>query len=140
MDESRFYGEPWLTTQGRMHFYASELTHRFSDALDARLYVSRNETERDVLLPMLSGVSGNPLAVAAGLAVDRIAPRLSFFFACHQGFFEGFRNDHAPILAQQRCDHAKRRRYRRDPIRGYAAPSRQTAQRRQIALGRRLTE
>ena len=27
-------------------------------------------------------------AVAAGLDVDRVAPRLSFFFACHQGFFE----------------------------------------------------
>jgi iron complex outermembrane receptor protein len=68
VDEGNFYGEPWLTTQGRMHFYASELTHRFSDALDARLYVSRNETERDVLLPMLAGVSGNRVARSYWLA------------------------------------------------------------------------
>ena len=27
-------------------------------------------------------------AIAAGLAVDEFAPRLSFFFACHQDFFE----------------------------------------------------
>ncbi|CAM3658370.1 Iron complex outermembrane receptor protein [Paracidovorax anthurii] len=63
-----FYGEPWLTSTGRLRFYASELTHRFSDALDARLYVSRNETDRDILLTTLAGVSGNRAARGYWLA------------------------------------------------------------------------
>ncbi|SFD39083.1 TonB-dependent siderophore receptor [Paracidovorax konjaci] len=55
--DSRFYGEPWLTSKGQLRFYSSELTHRFNDTLDARLYVSRNETDRDILLTTLTGVA-----------------------------------------------------------------------------------
>ncbi|KRB39375.1 MULTISPECIES: TonB-dependent siderophore receptor [unclassified Acidovorax] len=46
-----FYGEPWLTTDGRMRFYSTELQHRFTDALQGRVHLSRNETDRNVNLP-----------------------------------------------------------------------------------------
>ena len=58
---NNFYGEPWLTSNGHLRFYASELTHRFNDAVDARLYLSRNETARNVnivspLGPVVNGL------------------------------------------------------------------------------------
>ena len=43
---------------------------------------------QEVAFTLANGIAYVEAAVAAGLAVDRIAPRLSFFFACHQGFFE----------------------------------------------------
>ncbi|MFM8944578.1 MAG: methylmalonyl-CoA mutase [Actinomycetota bacterium] len=43
---------------------------------------------QEVAFTLANAVAYVEAAVAAGLAVDRVAPRLSFFFACHQGFFE----------------------------------------------------
>lgn len=43
-----FYGEPWLKTDGHLRFYSTELQHRFSDQLEGRVHLSRNETFRNV--------------------------------------------------------------------------------------------
>ena len=43
-----FYGEPWLNTDGHLRFYSTELQHRFSDQLEGRVHLSRNETFRNV--------------------------------------------------------------------------------------------
>ncbi|AYM95642.1 TonB-dependent siderophore receptor [Acidovorax sp. 1608163] len=43
-----FYGEPWLKTDGHLRFYSTELQHRFSDQVEARVHLSRNETFRNV--------------------------------------------------------------------------------------------
>ena len=45
-----FYGEPWLNTDGHLRFYSTELQHRISDQLEARVHLSRNETFRNVNL------------------------------------------------------------------------------------------
>ncbi|KQO14267.1 TonB-dependent siderophore receptor [Acidovorax sp. Leaf78] len=54
-----FYGEPWLTTDGRMRFYSTELEHRFTDVLQGRVHLSRNETNRNVNLPSPMGPAAN---------------------------------------------------------------------------------
>ncbi|WP_298207922.1 TonB-dependent siderophore receptor [Acidovorax sp.] len=46
-----FYGERWLTTDGNLRFYSTELQHRFANGLEGRVYLSRNETHRNVKLP-----------------------------------------------------------------------------------------
>jgi iron complex outermembrane recepter protein len=43
-----FYGEPWLNTDGHLRIYSTELQHRFSDQLEGRVHLSRNETFRNV--------------------------------------------------------------------------------------------
>ena len=43
---------------------------------------------QEVAFTLANGIAYVEAAAAAGLDVDRVAPRLSFFFACHQGFFE----------------------------------------------------
>jgi iron complex outermembrane receptor protein len=43
-----FYGEPWLKTDGHLRFYSTELQHRLSDQVEARVHLSRNETFRNV--------------------------------------------------------------------------------------------
>lgn len=43
-----FYGEPWLKTDGTLRFYSTELQHRFSNGLEGRVHLSRNETDRNV--------------------------------------------------------------------------------------------
>ena len=43
---------------------------------------------QELAFTLANGIAYVEAAVAAGLDVDAIAPRLSFFFACHQGFFE----------------------------------------------------
>ena len=55
----RFYGEPWLTTDGQMRFFSTELQHRLADGLEARLHLSRNETQRNVNLPSPMGPVSN---------------------------------------------------------------------------------
>ena len=42
----------------------------------------------EVAFTLADGIAYAEAAVAAGLAVDEFAPRLSFFFACHMDFFE----------------------------------------------------
>jgi len=43
---------------------------------------------QEVAFTLADGIAYVQAAVDAGLAVDDFAPRLSFFFACHQHFFE----------------------------------------------------
>ena len=43
---------------------------------------------QEIAFTLSDGVAYVEAALAAGLAVDEFAPRLSFFFACHQDFFE----------------------------------------------------
>ncbi|MFM7719508.1 MAG: methylmalonyl-CoA mutase, partial [Actinomycetota bacterium] len=43
---------------------------------------------QEVAFTLANGAAYVRAAVDAGLDVDAVAPRLSFFFACHQGFFE----------------------------------------------------
>lgn len=43
-----FYGEPWLRSDGHLRFYSTELQHRFSEQVEGRIYLSRNETFRNV--------------------------------------------------------------------------------------------
>ncbi|HEY1332016.1 MAG TPA: methylmalonyl-CoA mutase family protein [Actinomycetota bacterium] len=43
---------------------------------------------QEVAFTLSNAISYVRAAVDAGLAVDEFAPRLSFFFACHQNFFE----------------------------------------------------
>jgi methylmalonyl-CoA mutase N-terminal domain/subunit len=43
---------------------------------------------QEIAFTLADGISYVDAAVAAGLAVDEFAPRLSFFFACHMNFFE----------------------------------------------------
>jgi methylmalonyl-CoA mutase, N-terminal domain len=42
----------------------------------------------EIAFPLANGIAYVQAAVDAGLAVDDVAPRLSFFFACHMHFFE----------------------------------------------------
>ena len=50
-----FYGEPWLTTDGNLRFYSTEMQHRFANGLEGRVHLSRNETHRSVNLPSPMG-------------------------------------------------------------------------------------
>jgi methylmalonyl-CoA mutase N-terminal domain/subunit len=43
---------------------------------------------QEVAFTLANGIAYVQAALDAGLAVDRFAPRLSFFFACHMDFFE----------------------------------------------------
>ncbi|HZD79388.1 MAG TPA: methylmalonyl-CoA mutase family protein [Actinomycetota bacterium] len=43
---------------------------------------------QEVAFTLANGIAYVQAALAAGLAVDDFAPRLSFFFACHMNFFE----------------------------------------------------
>ncbi|MDP9068629.1 MAG: methylmalonyl-CoA mutase family protein [Actinomycetota bacterium] len=43
---------------------------------------------QEVAFTIADGIAYVEAAIAAGLAVDEFAPRLSFFFACHMNFFE----------------------------------------------------
>jgi methylmalonyl-CoA mutase N-terminal domain/subunit len=43
---------------------------------------------QEIAFTLADGIAYVEAAVAAGLAVDDFAPRLSFFFACHMNFFE----------------------------------------------------
>ena len=43
---------------------------------------------QEVAFTLANGIAYVRAAIDAGLAVDDIAPRLSFFFACHMNFFE----------------------------------------------------
>jgi methylmalonyl-CoA mutase, N-terminal domain len=43
---------------------------------------------QEIAFTLADGIAYVDAAVAAGLAVDEFAPRLSFFFACHMNFFE----------------------------------------------------
>jgi methylmalonyl-CoA mutase N-terminal domain/subunit len=43
---------------------------------------------QEVAFTLANGIAYVRAALDAGLAVDEFAPRLSFFFACHMGFFE----------------------------------------------------
>ena len=43
---------------------------------------------QEVAFTLANGIAYVQAAVDAGLAVDEVAPRLSFFFACHVDFFE----------------------------------------------------
>jgi methylmalonyl-CoA mutase, N-terminal domain len=43
---------------------------------------------QEVAFTLADGIAYVEAALAAGLAVDEFAPRLSFFFACHMNFFE----------------------------------------------------
>ncbi|MBA3431281.1 MAG: methylmalonyl-CoA mutase [Actinobacteria bacterium] len=43
---------------------------------------------QEVAFTLANGIAYVEAALAAGLAVDEFAPRLSFFFACHMNFFE----------------------------------------------------
>lgn len=43
---------------------------------------------QEVAFTVADGITYVETAMKAGLGVDEIAPRLSFFFACHQDFFE----------------------------------------------------
>jgi methylmalonyl-CoA mutase N-terminal domain/subunit len=43
---------------------------------------------QEVAFTLADGIAYVEAAIAAGLAVDEFAPRLSFFFACHMNFFE----------------------------------------------------
>jgi methylmalonyl-CoA mutase N-terminal domain/subunit len=43
---------------------------------------------QEIAFTLADGIAYVEAAVAAGLAVDEFAPRLSFFFACHMNFFE----------------------------------------------------
>jgi methylmalonyl-CoA mutase, N-terminal domain len=43
---------------------------------------------QEVAFTLADGVAYVEAALAAGLGIDEFAPRLSFFFACHQDFFE----------------------------------------------------
>ena len=43
---------------------------------------------QEVAFTLANGIAYVQAAVDAGLAVDEVAPRLSFFFACHMQFFE----------------------------------------------------
>jgi methylmalonyl-CoA mutase N-terminal domain/subunit len=43
---------------------------------------------QEIAFTLADGIAYVEAALAAGLAVDEFAPRLSFFFACHQHFFE----------------------------------------------------
>jgi methylmalonyl-CoA mutase N-terminal domain/subunit len=43
---------------------------------------------QEVAFTLANGIAYVQAALDAGLAVDEFAPRLSFFFACHMGFFE----------------------------------------------------
>jgi methylmalonyl-CoA mutase N-terminal domain/subunit len=43
---------------------------------------------QEVAFTLANGIAYVEAAIAAGLAVDEFAPRLSFFFACHLHFFE----------------------------------------------------
>ena len=42
----------------------------------------------EIAFTLANGIAYVQAAVDAGLAVDAVAPRLSFFFACHMHFFE----------------------------------------------------
>jgi methylmalonyl-CoA mutase N-terminal domain/subunit len=43
---------------------------------------------QEIAFTLANGIAYVQAAIAAGLAVDDFAPRLSFFFACHMQFFE----------------------------------------------------
>jgi len=43
---------------------------------------------QEIAFTLANGIAYVQAAIDAGLAVDDFAPRLSFFFACHQNFFE----------------------------------------------------
>ena len=43
---------------------------------------------QEIGFTLSNGIAYVQAAVDAGLAVDDVAPRLSFFFACHMHFFE----------------------------------------------------
>ncbi len=43
---------------------------------------------QEIAFTLANGIAYVQAAVEAGLAVDDVAPRLSFFFACHMNFFE----------------------------------------------------
>jgi methylmalonyl-CoA mutase N-terminal domain/subunit len=43
---------------------------------------------QEIAFTLADGIAYVEAAMAAGLAVDEFAPRLSFFFACHMNFFE----------------------------------------------------
>jgi methylmalonyl-CoA mutase N-terminal domain/subunit len=43
---------------------------------------------QEIAFTLANGIAYVQAAVDAGLAVDEVAPRLSFFFACHMHFFE----------------------------------------------------
>ncbi|HTG47913.1 MAG TPA: methylmalonyl-CoA mutase family protein [Actinomycetota bacterium] len=43
---------------------------------------------QEIAFTLADGVAYVEAAIAAGLAVDDVGPRLSFFFACHMNFFE----------------------------------------------------
>jgi methylmalonyl-CoA mutase, N-terminal domain len=43
---------------------------------------------QEVAFTLANGIAYVRAAIEAGLAVDDVAPRLSFFFACHMNFFE----------------------------------------------------
>ncbi|MBU1351619.1 MAG: TonB-dependent siderophore receptor [Gammaproteobacteria bacterium] len=69
-----FYGEPWLNTDGHLRFYSTELQHRFSDGLEGRVHLSRNETFRNVNIV-------SPMGPAADGSVPRgywMAPRQNY--------------------------------------------------------------
>ncbi|MBU0746429.1 MAG: TonB-dependent siderophore receptor [Gammaproteobacteria bacterium] len=71
---STFYGEPWLNTDGHLRFYSTELQHRFSDGLEGRVHLSRNETFRNVNIV-------SPMGPAANGSVPRgywMAPRQNY--------------------------------------------------------------
>ncbi|CAN7481990.1 TonB-dependent receptor [Acidovorax sp. LjRoot129] len=54
-----FYGEPWLKTDGHLRFYSTELQHRLTDQLEARVHLSRNETFRNVNIVSPMGPAAN---------------------------------------------------------------------------------
>jgi methylmalonyl-CoA mutase, N-terminal domain len=43
---------------------------------------------QEVAFTLANGIAYVDAALAAGLSIDEVAPRLSFFFACHMNFFE----------------------------------------------------
>lgn len=64
-----FYGEPWLRTDGHLRFYSTELQHRFTDSLEGRVHLSRNETFRNVnMVYPIGPVTGGQVARSYWLA------------------------------------------------------------------------